>query len=57
MINPKTNHIHDWECTYRDGPNDLSDWRCKLCGERRMMVRGSDPPMQDEQDQPNYPMG
>ena len=56
MINPKTSHIHDWECTYRDGPTDLSDWHCKLCGEWRM-IRGSDPPMQDEQDQPNYPMG
>jgi len=34
---------HDWECTYRDGPTDTNDWKCRRCGSVRQ-TRGDNRP-------------
>lgn len=39
---------HDWELTFRDGPTDTNDWKCKKCGETRTTRgRPCDPPKED----------
>lgn len=28
-------HKHKWVLVYRDGPTDINDWKCEICGEMR----------------------